>query len=64
MKKALGGAVARNRIRRRIREILRRNQSEISSGWDFVIHPRRLVKEAQFAALEAELLGLLRGLKP
>jgi ribonuclease P protein component len=64
VKKALGGAVARNRIRRRIREIMRRNQSEISSGWDFVIHPRRSVKEAQFAALEAELLGLLRGLKP
>jgi len=61
VKKALGGAVVRNRIRRRIREILRRNQSEISSGWDFVIHPRQSVKRADFAALTAELLNLLRG---
>jgi ribonuclease P protein component len=64
VKKALGGAVVRNRIRRRIREILRRNQSEISSGWDFVIHPRHSVKQAEFTALEAELLSLLRGLNP
>jgi ribonuclease P protein component len=50
----------RNRIRRRIREILRRNISEIPSGWDLVIHPRRSVAEATFAPLEAELLSLLR----
>jgi len=60
VKKALGGAVVRNRIRRRIREILRRNISEIPSGWDLVIHPRRSVAEANFAPLEAELLALLR----
>ena len=62
VKKALGGAVVRNRIRRRIREILRRNSSEIPSGWDLVIHPRRSVERAAFAPLEAELIGLLRGL--
>lgn len=62
VKKALGGAVVRNRIRRRIREILRRNKSEIPSGWDIVIHPRRSVAEEQFAPLEAELVRLLRSL--
>jgi len=62
VKKALGGAVVRNRIRRRIRDILRRNKSEIPSGWDMVMHPRRSVAGANFAALQAELLGLLRGL--
>jgi ribonuclease P protein component len=60
VKKALGGAVVRNRIRRRIREILRRNRWEIPSGWDLVIHPRRSVARANFAALEAELIGLLQ----
>ena len=60
VKKALGGAVVRNRIRRRIREILRRNLSEIPSGWDFVMHPRRSVAGGNFAALESELVGLLR----
>ena len=64
VKKALGGAVVRNRIRRRIREILRRNRTEIPSGWDIVIHPRRTVAEAPFAPLEAELVRLLKGLAP
>lgn len=60
VKKAVGGAVVRNRIRRRIREILRRNSREIPSGWDVVIHPRRSVAQSAFVPLEAELLGLLR----
>jgi ribonuclease P protein component len=62
VKKAVGGAVVRNRIRRRIREILRRNQTEIPAGWDIVIHPRGSVAEALFAPLEAELLSLLKSL--
>ena len=61
VKKALGNAVVRNRIRRRIREILRRNLREIPSGWDFVMHPRRSVGHSDFVALQAELVGLLRG---
>ena len=64
VKKALGGAVIRNRIRRRIREILRRNRTEIPTGWDIVIHPRPSVAEAPFASLEAELVRLLRGIAP
>ena len=62
VKKALRGAVVRNRIRRQIREILRRNQTEIPSGWDIVIHPRSSVARAEFAPLEAELVRLLRGI--
>jgi ribonuclease P protein component len=60
VKKALGNAVARNRIRRRIREIVRRNRSEISPGWDIVIHPRNAMTQAVFASMEAELVGTLR----
>ena len=63
VKKALGGAVVRNRIRRRIREILRRNKTEIPTGWDIVIHPRTTVAQAAFAPLEAELLRLLRSIQ-
>lgn len=62
VKKALGGAVVRNRIRRRIREVVRRNYSEIPTGWDIVIHPRASVAGAEFARLESELTRLLRGL--
>jgi ribonuclease P protein component len=63
VKKALGGAVVRNRIKRRIREILRRNRTEIPTGWDIVIHPRSSVAQAAFAPLEAELVRLLRGIR-
>ena len=64
VKKALGGAVVRNRIRRRIREILRRNYLEIPSGWDMVMHPRRSVAGSEFGSLQAELIGLLRSIPP
>jgi ribonuclease P protein component len=63
VKKALGGAVVRNRIKRRIREILRRNKTEIPTGWDIVIHPRATVARAAFAPLEAELVRLLRSIQ-
>lgn len=63
VKKALGGAVVRNRIRRRVREILRRHRTEIPTGWDIVIHPRATVARAAFAPLEADLLRLLRGIQ-
>ena len=63
VKKALGGAVVRNRIKRRIREIVRRNKTEIPTGWDIVIHPRSSVAQAAFALLEAELVRLLRSIR-
>jgi len=61
IKKALGGAVVRNRIRRRLREIVRCHRLEIPAGWDVVIHPKSSVARAEFAALTAELLRLLEG---
>ncbi|MBI3485166.1 MAG: ribonuclease P protein component [Acidobacteria bacterium] len=59
VKKALGGAVVRNRLKRRIREILRLHRQEIATGWDIVIHPRSSVATAPFAQIERELLDLL-----
>ncbi len=60
IKRALGGAVVRNRIRRRIREIIRLHRQEISAGWDIVIHPKPSVTTAPFAVLTAELLKSLK----
>jgi ribonuclease P protein component len=60
IKKALGGAVVRNRIRRRIREIVRCHRMEIPTGWDIVIHPKSSVARAEFAALTADLVRLMK----
>ncbi len=60
VKKATGGAVLRNRIRRRVREIVRLHRAEVPAGWDVVIHPKATVAEAEFAALRGELVGLIR----
>ncbi len=62
IKKALGGAVLRNRMRRRLREIVRCHRQEISPGWDIVIHPKSSVATAPFAALTADFLRLVKGL--
>jgi ribonuclease P protein component len=59
IKKALGGAVVRNRMRRRVREIVRCHLLEIPAGWDIVIHPKSKVASAPFAVLTADLLRLL-----
>ena len=58
--RTLGGAVVRNRIRRRVREILRHRRQEISSGWDIILHPRGTVAAANFAELGNELISLLQ----
>ena len=64
IKKALGKAVVRNRIRRRIREIVRRYRQEIPAGWDMVIHPKGAIERVEFAPLTSDLLRLLRGIAP
>src|SRR5437899_11211953 len=60
IKKALGGAVVRNRIRRHLREVVRCHRLEIPAGWDIVIHRKSSVARAELAALTADLLRLLR----
>ena len=60
IKKALGGAVVRNRMRRRMREIVRCHRQEIPAGWDIVIHPKSAMARAPFATLTADLLRLLQ----
>jgi ribonuclease P protein component len=59
IKKALGNAVARNRIRRRLREIVRMHRGEMGAGWDVVIHPRTAVATAKFDVLVEELVKLV-----
>ena len=53
--KVLGGAVERNRIRRRMRAAVQKHLSEILLPLDIVLHPRRSVLAMEFAHLDAEV---------
>jgi ribonuclease P protein component len=53
--RVLGGAVVRNRIRRRMREAVRLHVSELPQQVDVVLHPRKQVLEMDFTRLENEV---------
>lgn len=53
--KALGGAVARNRIKRRLREAVRLKGFPENLSVDVVINPKRSVRTMEFADLENEV---------
>jgi ribonuclease P protein component len=55
----LGKAHDRNRIRRRVREILRTVHLPAKDGFDVVVNPRRSVQERDFQELRSELSTLL-----
>lgn len=57
--KRVGGAVVRNRVKRRMREALRRELPHIPAGWDLVCGAKPPAAEAPYAALAAELRALL-----
>ena len=55
----LGGAVGRNRIRRRIREALRAMAPALQPGWDVLIIARPPIVEADHDALVGALRTVL-----
>ena len=57
--KVLGKAHERNRIKRRMREVLRRHVDMLPAGCDLILHPRRSVLTAEFTKLEAEVVRIL-----
>jgi ribonuclease P protein component len=57
--KVIGKAHERNRIKRRMREALRRHVDLLPAGFDLILHPRRIVLTMDFAQLEREVLRIL-----
>jgi len=53
-------AVARNRLRRRVREILRRHTLASLPPVDLVVRAKRVAYAASFAVLRAELTDVVR----
>jgi ribonuclease P protein component len=56
----LGGAVVRNRVRRRLRQALRVMAPSLQPGWDVLIIARSPVIGADFQTLAGALHNLLR----
>jgi ribonuclease P protein component len=56
----LGGAVARNRMRRRLREVYRLNEPTLAPGFDIVVVARHSTAEAPFGELSRDFVRLCR----
>jgi ribonuclease P protein component len=60
--KVMGKAVDRNRIKRRMREAVRRQLGLLQAPVDVVLHPKRGVIDLEFAALEREVGMVFRAI--
>lgn len=61
----VGGAVVRNRLKRRIREVYRRwSGRDAMPELDLVVHLKPAAREASFATLRDEVLRLFRSVTP
>jgi ribonuclease P protein component len=58
--KVMGKAVDRNRIKRRMREAVRKNIGSLSLPVDVVLHPRRSVIDLDFVVLDREVAQVFR----
>jgi ribonuclease P protein component len=61
--KALGKAVDRNRIKRRMREAVRRSLPLLTAPVDVVLHPKRSVIDADFVVIEREVSVIFRSVQ-
>jgi ribonuclease P protein component len=53
--RAIGKAVVRNRVRRRMREAVRLEQNLFAPGWSIVFNPRRSLALVSFESLRKEV---------
>ena len=56
----MGNAVARNRIKRRLREIVRLQIAALQPGWDVVLIARRPLRNADYQQMETACARLFR----
>ena len=61
--KVMGRAVDRNRIKRRMREAVRRQLSLLTAPVDVILHPRRSVIDLEFETLEREVASIFQAIQ-
>jgi ribonuclease P protein component len=61
--KVMGKAVDRNRIKRRMREAVRKNLPALDAPVDVILHPRRSVIDLDFAMLDREVANVFRAIQ-
>ena len=61
--KVMGKAVDRNRIKRRMREAVRKNIASLSLPVDVVLHPRRSVIDLDFVVLDREVAQVFQAIQ-
>ena len=59
----LGGAVQRNRIRRRLKEAYRLDEARLKSGYDIVVVGRHAALTAPFETLRGDFAAIVRELR-
>ena len=60
--KKIGGAVQRNRIRRRLKEIYRLSEEKLAKGYDIVVVARARCRYASYHEIESSVLAMLKKL--
>ncbi len=61
--KVMGKAVDRNRIKRRMREAVRRQFPLLQTPVDIILHPRRNAIDLDFATLERDVAAVFRAVQ-
>lgn len=56
----IGNAVIRNRVKRRLREIMRLRMDHVKTGWDLIFIARYPIRNATYQDIDAACARLLR----
>ena len=60
--KRVGNAVVRNRVKRRLREVVQQDKAHVETGYDYVVIGRKSTIDREFSELGQDLSGAFHGI--